>query len=91
MDLDSYIITVFCLVDDGLKELMQGRRIRRRGPDPTMTDGEVLTMEVVGEYLGLSQDQAIYRYFRPITPISSPPSPGCIALPSCVKPPTCGN
>ncbi len=64
MDLDSYIITVFCLVDDTLKELMQGRRFRQRGPDPTMTDSEVITMEVVGEYLGLSQDQAIYTYFR---------------------------
>ena len=45
MDLDSYIITVFCLVDDSLKELMQGRRLRQRGPDPTMTDSEVLTIQ----------------------------------------------
>ena len=29
-----------------------------------MCDAEVLTMEVVGEYLGLSQDQALFRYFR---------------------------
>ena len=64
MDLDSFIITVFCLVDDATKEILQGRRLRQRGPNPTMADSEVLTMEVVGEYLGLSQDQAIYRYFR---------------------------
>jgi len=63
LDLDIYVITVFCLVDDSLKELLQGRRFRQRGPDPTMTDSEVMTMEVVGEYMGLSQDQAIFRYF----------------------------
>ncbi|MCH8870308.1 MAG: hypothetical protein IIC85_11400, partial [Chloroflexi bacterium] len=54
MDLDSFIITVFCLVDDAMKEILQGRRLRQRGPNPTMADSEVLTMEVVGEYLGLS-------------------------------------
>lgn len=64
MDLDNFIITAFCLVDDTLRELMQDQRLRQRGPDPTMSDSEVLTMEVVGEYLGLSQDRAIYRYFR---------------------------
>ncbi len=61
MDLDSFIITVFCLVRlRRTKEILQGRRLRRRGPDPTMADSEVLTVEVVGEYLGLCQDQAIY-------------------------------
>jgi hypothetical protein len=31
---------------------------------PALADVEVLTMEVVGEYLGFGQDQALYRYFR---------------------------
>lgn len=31
---------------------------------PTLSDSEVLTMEVVGEYLGFTQDLALYRYFR---------------------------
>jgi hypothetical protein len=30
----------------------------------TLADSEVLTMEVVGEYLGLEQDTAIFAYFR---------------------------
>ena len=29
MDLDSFIITVFCLVDDATKEILQGRRLRQ--------------------------------------------------------------
>lgn len=64
MDLDSFIITVFCHLDDALKECFEGRRLRQRGPCSTLSDSEVLTMEVVGQYLGLSQDKAIFAYFR---------------------------
>ena len=65
MDLDSFIITVFCLVDNATKEISQGRRLRQRGHNPTMAVCLMrMTMEVAGENLGLSQDQAIYRYFR---------------------------
>lgn len=64
MDLDTFIIAVFCQADDMLKALLKGRRLRERGPMPVLADSEVLTMEIVGEYLGLSQDKALYRYFR---------------------------
>ena len=60
MDLSTFIIAVFCLVDDRIK----GRRIRQRGPDPKLSDSEVLTIEIVGEFLGLDTDRALYRYFR---------------------------
>lgn len=60
MDLSTFIISVFCLVDDRLK----GKRIRQRGPAPTLSDAEVLTIEIVGEFLGLDTDKAIFRYFR---------------------------
>jgi hypothetical protein len=50
-----------CLVDDRLKEQ---RLLRQHGPIPKVSDSEVLTMEVVGEFLGLDTDWAIYRYFR---------------------------
>lgn len=64
MDLDSFIITVFCVVDDALPKVLGEGRLRQRGPQPTLADSEVLTIEVVGEFLGLDHDQAIYRYFR---------------------------
>ena len=64
MDLDLFIVAVFCRIDDTLKLLFQGKRLRQRGPAPVLSDSEVLTMEVVGEYLGLSQDTALFRYFR---------------------------
>ena len=64
MDLDSYIIAVFCRIDDALKTLLQGKRLRQRGIAPVLSDSEVLTMEAVGEFLGLSQDTELYSYFR---------------------------
>ena len=67
MDLEEFMIAVYCLLDELLDELQADpdwRRVRRRGPAPTLDDAEVLTMEVVGEFLGLDQDAAIYRYFR---------------------------
>ena len=64
MDLDTFIIAVFCRMDDTLKAVLQGKRLRQRGSAPVLSDSEVLTMEAVGEYLGLSEDTALFRYFR---------------------------
>ena len=60
MDLSTFIVAVFCLIDDRLK----GRRIRQRGPAPKLSDAEVLTMEIVGEFLGIDTDKAIFLFFR---------------------------
>ncbi len=60
MDLSTFITAVFCLVDDRLN----GKRIRQRGPTPKLSDSEVLTIEIVGEFLGIDTDKAIYLFFR---------------------------
>src|SRR5215210_1908629 len=60
VDLSTFIVAVFCLIDDRLK----GRRIRQRGPAPKLSDAEVLTIEVVGEFLGLDEDTELFAYFR---------------------------
>ena len=39
-------------------------RLRSRGPNPTLADSEVVTLELVGEFWGLADDQALDRYFR---------------------------
>jgi Transposase DDE domain len=64
MDLATFIVTVYCWITDTLKQILGSKRVRQRGPDPVMTDGEVLTMEVVGEFMGLDQDKKIFGYFR---------------------------
>ena len=60
MDLNTFIVSVFCLLDDRLK----GHRIRGRGPNPKLSDSEVITIEVVGEFLGIDTDKGIYTYFK---------------------------
>ena len=61
MDPSTFIVAVFCLIDDRLKDL---GRLRERGPTPTLCDSEVLTIEVVGEFLGLDEDTELFEYFR---------------------------
>jgi hypothetical protein len=63
VDLDSLIIAVFCLVDDALRQAAPAR-LRQRGPRPALCDSEVLTVELVGEYLGLDRETELFAYFR---------------------------
>ena len=66
MNLDDLIITVFCQTDDAMNACLQQlptARLRQRGSAPALCDSEVLCMEIIGAYLGLEQDQAIYSYF----------------------------
>jgi hypothetical protein len=44
MELTTFIVSVFCLLDDWLA----GQHLRQRGPQPTLADSEVLTIECVG-------------------------------------------
>ncbi len=60
MNLDDLIITVFCVVDDDLNDILGTSRLRQRGPALILSDSEVITMEIVGEYLELGKDKFIY-------------------------------
>lgn len=64
MELDDFIITVFCLVDDNMKAVTQNEKLRQRGPKPFLNDSEVLTIEFVGEMLCIPTDKGIYKFFR---------------------------
>jgi hypothetical protein len=64
MDLETFITAVFCLADDFVRDLTRTGRLRQRGPEPVLADSEVLTIEAVGEFLGLDTDQALHAYFR---------------------------
>ena len=54
MPILDFIITVFCLIDDECKALP--KPIRQRGFKPALSDSEVMTMEAVGEFLGIDTD-----------------------------------
>jgi len=60
MDHITFMVTVFCIIGDWLKTQP---RVRQRGPQPELADSEVLTIEVVGEFLGLATDKALYQHF----------------------------
>ncbi len=62
MDLNTFIVAVFCVVDDWF--VAQNKKLRQRGPDPELSDSEVLTMEIVGEFLGIDAEKDLYAYFK---------------------------
>lgn len=62
--IEEFIIAVFCCVDDVLIEITQIYPIKRRGFAPSLRESEVLTMEVVAEFLGIDADKDIWKYFH---------------------------
>jgi hypothetical protein len=64
MNLTDFIVNVFCKTDDFMKKYFPQRTLRQRGPMPQLADSEVLTMELVGEVIGLETDKAIFEFFK---------------------------
>jgi len=64
MDRDDFIIAVYCLVCEHYQALPGASVLRRGGFDPALTDEEVITMEICGEYFKLSTDKDLWQYFR---------------------------
>jgi hypothetical protein len=60
MDRITFLLSLFCLIDDWLIT----RRVRQRGPAPILHDSEVLTIEIAGAFFGLDTDAAIALHFR---------------------------
>jgi hypothetical protein len=59
----DFLLHVFVLVDDPYHQLVR-TRLRSRGPRTTaLTDPEVLTIELVGEFLGLDQNAGTFTHF----------------------------
>jgi Transposase DDE domain len=63
MSLADLLLHVYCWVDDALRHLRLDQP-RSRGPDPILADAEVITIEVVGEFLGLTCDARLFWHFR---------------------------
>jgi hypothetical protein len=64
MTREYFIIFVYCLVCDQYQAVIEQHPIRKRGFPPALTDEEVITIEICGEYFGFSKDEDIYAYFR---------------------------
>ena len=63
MDRDTFIMTVYCLVDDEFKKLRALSRVRHAGFTPALSDVEVLTMEICGDYFTPQTDKDRFGSF----------------------------
>lgn len=64
MDRDHFIITVYCLVCELVPDIREKHPYRHGGFAPALTDEEVITIEICGEYFKMSKDKDIFDYFR---------------------------
>jgi hypothetical protein len=64
LTIQDFVVIVYCLIDDLLTRLPQCSRLRSRGFAPALRDSEVITMVVIGEFLGMDTDEQIWEYFR---------------------------
>jgi hypothetical protein len=64
MDRDDFIITVYCLVCEHYQAIRTQYPVRRGGCAPALTDEEVITMDICGEYFKQATDQDLFDYFQ---------------------------
>jgi hypothetical protein len=64
MDRDTFIITVYCLVEEHYRHLTAACPIRHGAFVPQLSDVEVLTMVICGAFFKLSRETALFAYFR---------------------------
>ena len=64
MPIEEFIINVFCHVSEIFVQVSPDKRLRHRGFSPKLSDEEVMTLEIVGEFLGYDTDKGIWSYFR---------------------------
>lgn len=62
MPLEDLIIRTYCFVDSFFKD--RSFSLRQCGEAPALSDAEVITMEIVGEYLGCGDDKKIWTHFK---------------------------
>jgi len=61
-DIEEFIIAVYLCIEERLKHLTDAHPPRARGFAQSLSDTEVITLEIVGEFLGYHTDINIWRY-----------------------------
>ena len=64
MERDIFIISVYSLVVEIMQSIEKNYNFRSRGFPPKLTDAEVITLEICGEFFKLHEDTEIYNYFK---------------------------
>lgn len=63
IDRDTFLVTVYTLIDDLFQQEILAHKPTRPGPAPQMSDSEVLTVLLCGQWLGNSE-RRLLRYVR---------------------------
>lgn len=63
MSIEEFIISVYLMIEE-LYPIVVVEPLRTRGFAPALSDTEIITMQIIGEYLGLDTDKAIWMYFK---------------------------
>jgi len=87
MDITTFMIATYCLIEDHIGD----QRLRKRGPQPTLSDSEVLTIEVVENFLGSIQKAASSLTFAGTTRTGFPDYARSRARPLLGRQPICGK
>ena len=84
---DLTVIWLYVLIEAAYQEVTKNGRLRRSGPEPKLSDVEVMTIEILGEMCGLRTDKQIYwsvrthwRHFFPALPCHQTFARQCKAL-----------
>jgi hypothetical protein len=64
MDRKDFIISVYLLVCEHFQAITASLPLRRGGFAPALSDQEVITIELCGEYFKLATDEDIFDYFQ---------------------------
>ena len=63
MSIQEFIISVYLFIEDFYQSVVIQPLIRR-GFAPALTDVEIITIQIVGEFLGMDTDKSIWSYFK---------------------------
>ena len=62
LDLDTFLVTVYCVVDDVYQEQMAPQRPLRPGPKPQLSDSEVLCLAILAQWQGRRSENAFLAF-----------------------------
>lgn len=63
MSIHEFIISIYLIIEE-IYLLIVTKPLRTRGFPPALSDIEIITMQIVGEFLSLDSDKNIWMYFK---------------------------
>lgn len=64
MEPEEYLIWLYLKVEENFTKIVGNTRLRERGFAPSLSDVELLTIELFAEYQGHGNDKSIWRYMK---------------------------